>query len=60
MLFIIENIVFIYSFHVIIFVFQPGAYRLGMPLQMFSERVVVCAFEDVDQCFYLDIGMDFV
>ena len=59
-LFIIENIIFIYSFHVIIFVFQSAADRLGMPLQMFSERVVVGAFEDIDQSFHLDVGMDFV
>ena len=60
MFFIIENIVFIYSFHVSVFVFESGTYSLGMSLQMFSERIVVGAFEDVDQSFNLDIGMDFV
>ena len=44
MFLVVKHIIFIYSLHVCIFIFQTSAYYLRMSFYMFSKSVVICTF----------------
>ena len=59
-LLIVENVIFVYSLHVRILIFQATNHCLGMALYMFSETAVICAFENVNECLNFSIRNHFV
>jgi hypothetical protein len=60
MLLVVENVVFVNSFHVGVLIFKATSYCFRVTFDMLAECAIVGAFKNVDQSFHFSIWSHFV